>query len=200
MMELIEDIKQAHQAYTDTGDQALLLIINDRGSVLAERLGCRTTAAICFAFIMIEASWGRMPTRSDLMKYLPPNTTITDRLSCIWNLIDLKLIEEYQPARDPRRHFFLSQDLCAQITMNISPSKIRNDSLFKETEQIIKLVSVSEVDFKIIHDGKQVGYVLRSSIGNCLEVYWKGRLLFQSDQLNEIIEKLNGMLDKGSLL
>lgn len=197
LIELIEDVVKFRQEYDDTQDESNILMLNDRAAILAERMDCSNMAAVCFAFILNEASWGRMPTRNDIMKFLPPRTQIVERLECIWELLDRKLIQIYKPARNPIRHFYIDQEIAEKIVANRIPV-IKSVSLFHDEEdRKVRISATNDSDFEIMLDGKVAGYILTSAHGNIYEVYWHGVLVYQGEELSGIVEWLNDAYENG---
>jgi len=200
LVELIEDILEASSQYEDTLDEAHILILNDRASVLSERMGCSNVAAICFAFILFEAAWGRMPTRSDIMKFLPPSTSIVERLEGVWELLNKKLILVYKPMKNPRRHFYIDQDVAEKVVANRVPTTT-HQSLFpiEEYRQVRINATSGQNDYEILLDGKVVGFIMMSADNCTYEVYWLGLLVHSSDEFSGIVEWLNEAYDNGTL-
>lgn len=200
LIELIEEIVKFGHLYHESQDESHVLMMHDRASILSERMGCNTVAAICFAFILVEAAWGRMPTRSDVMRFLPPKTSVTERLKCLWELLDKKLIQMYRPARNPVRHFFIDQEVAEKVVANRVPTTT-HQSLFpiEEYRQVRINATSGQNDYEILVEGKVIGFILLSADNCTYEVYWLGQLVHQGIELSEIVEWLNEAYSNGEL-
>jgi len=200
LIELIEEICSFGNNYLDSNDESNILMQNDRASVLCERIGCSNVAAICFAFILVEAAWGRMPTRSDVMRFLPPKTSVTERLQCLWELLDKKLILMYKPARNPIRHFYIDQETAEKIVANRVPSA-KHHALFpiEEYRKVTINASSGINDYEILVEGKVIGFILISASNSTYEVYWQGLLVHAAEELSIIVEWLNEAYSNGEL-
>jgi hypothetical protein len=163
-------------------------------------MGCSNVAAICFAFILFEAAWGRMPTRSDIMKFLPPSTSIVERLEGVWELLNKKLILVYKPMKNPIRHFYIDQDVAEKVVANRVPTTT-HQSLFpiEEYRQVRINATSGQNDYEILLDGKVVGFIMMSADNCTYEVYWLGLLVHSSDEFSGIVEWLNEAYDNGTL-
>lgn len=200
LIQLIDEIVHFGHHFEETHDKSHILMINDRASILGDRLGCSTPAAMCFAFILSEAAWGRLPARSDIMKFLPENTTMADRLECLWELLDKKLVQIYKPARSPIRQFYIDQEVAEKIVANRVPCT--NNSLLFPAANARKVcinASCSGKDYEILLEGSVVGFILMSAINETYEVYWKGLLVHAAEDLSSIVEWLNEAYDNGTL-
>lgn len=200
LIELIEEICSFGNNYLESDDESNILMLNDRASILAERMGCSNVAAICFAYILTEAAWGRMPTRSEIMKFLPPTTSIVERLECIWELLDKKLVMMYKPARNPIRQFYIDQDIAEKVVANRVPSTAKQSLFPIEEYRKVRINATSgKNDYEILLDGKVVGFILMSAENSSYEVYWLGLLVHSSEELSGIVEWLNEAYDNGTL-
>lgn len=200
LIEEIEEIVKFGHLYHESQDESHVLMMHDRASILSERMGCNSVAGICFAFILVEAAWGRMPTRNDVMRFLPPKTSVNERLKCLWELLDKKLILMYKPARNPIRHFYIDQEVAEKIVANRVPS-VRNISLFPiEEYRKVRINATSGInDYEILVEGKVIGFILMSANNNTYEVYWQGLLVHAAEELSSIVEWLNEAYQSGVL-
>lgn len=200
IIQLIEEIVKFRQLYDETQDESHVLMMNDRASILSERLGCGNVAAICLAFILTEVAWGRMPTRADIMKLLPPRTTLVERLECLWELLDKKIVLTYKPARNPIRHFYIDQEIAEILVANRVPSA-KHHALFpiEEYRKVTINASTGKNDYEILLEGMVIGFILMSATNQMYEVYWQGLLVHAAEELAGIVEWLNEAYDRGTL-
>lgn len=200
LIQLIDEICMEGHKYLESHDESHIFIMNDCASTLAERLGCSRVAAICFAFIMTEAAWGRMPTRNDIMKFLPVNTSTVERLECIWELRDKKFVLMYKPARNPIRHFYVDQEIAEKVVANRVPTTSQQ-SLFpiEEYRKVRLNASSGKNDYEILLEGKKIGFILMSASHETYEVYWQGLLVYEAEDLSSIVEWLNEAYENGTL-
>ena len=198
LLESIEEIVAICEQYQLTGDEINIVNLQKSASALSDKLRCSITAAICFAFIFNEAAWGRMPSRSDIMKWLPRETSLEDRLRCVWELIDMDLVCIYRPHRNPIRQFYLDQGTAEAIVCNRLPDCLVKSSSENSSSSFI-ILRESGRDFDIMFKERRVGFVLKNPTEKNFDVFWGGELVYRGDKINEIVVWLNNAYERGIL-
>jgi hypothetical protein len=201
IIELVEDIIQYSNEYAETKSDPVLLLIKDRASVLSERLNVNDTSALCFSYILWQASLGHTVTRSDVMRFLPPSTNIIERLQSLWRLLDAQLINSYFPNKIPTPHYFISQEVGVLICANKVPSFKSSTTLFPKINNRLQFIAKKPKsnDFLIMLDGKQIGFVLQKPCGKGFDVYHNGNLLFESESLNDVKERMKEIIEQNDM-
>lgn len=199
---LIERIVDCRTKYDDDGCERCLDQMKATGNILSMRLDITTSSALAFAKIFVEASFGRLMTRESVVRFLPPDTNIVDRLECIWDLLDRSLIGCYQGGRNPIRTFFLTTSVCKAILQNCNPNEAeQNNALRKKGDRRITIAisSRSKSDYIILLDGNSTGFILHKSVGEGFDVFWLGKQIMEGDDIEVILESMNEMLSEGKL-
>jgi len=199
LIDLIEEILSGAYLYKKTDDTSHLVNIEESAMKLGERLGCSPVAAMCLAFILSEVSYGRLPTRTDIIQFLPVKIHLNERLNCLWELIELNLVLVFKPVRKPFRCFYMDQSIAEAIANNRVPNN-KSENLFPENKSKIKLKPKPQsLDYEIHLSDQLVGIALLSAKEEYYDVYWRGKHVFTGDSIDDIKDWLNHEYVKGRL-
>lgn len=199
MIELIEKVIVNRIDYDENGNEKSLDEMLVSALEISHRLKITVEAACALAWITFESSWGRQVDRQFLMSKLHEGSTIELRYRSLWILTASKLVRTYRNRQTPTLYFYLDREVCEAILSG--KIELKNDLLINEhsNHRIIATTCGGESDdYQIMLDGQQSGYVIESAKGG-YEVYWNGQLLFEHDDIGNILETLNDMLEHNRL-
>jgi hypothetical protein len=201
LIDLIEEVIVSRMDFDDNGNEKSLDEMLVSASEIADRLDITLEAACALAWVVYESSWGRQIDRQFLMQKFHEQSTIELRFRSLWILTKRRLVSTCRARQSPTTLlYYIGKDQC-ELVLSGKIETLFNERLINEhANRRITAQSCrgGSDDYNLLLDGVPCGYVFESINGG-YEVFWKGNLVMECDNLSTILETLSELLEQHRL-